>query len=427
MLALDGALDETVEAVVQNDIPTAALGPGAHTFNLRVKDIENNWSPLFKTVLDTTRPRGPGDIPRTAIRNAEYFWDADPGEGNGTPILAEDGAFDETVETLLQEAIPTAVLGTGTHRFNVRVMDANSVWGPAFTTLVDVAQPTPPGAIRDTKLVEAEFFWDVDPGNGNGTPLLALDGALDETVEAILQNGIALPAGIGPHPFHVRVKDAEDVWSTVFRTIVDVRARAALPEMNLVQAEYFWDTDPGQGNGTPMLALDGALDETVETFFRDGIAVPPNFGAHTFNVRTHDVTGNWSPVFTTIVYHTLNPLNLFRDPDADSLDNLTEYFLGTRPLIPDPPGAHLLGGSAEELALGPGQRLFYQVNRNHVAPDIAVEAQISENLVDWFNELDGNLVTWIDSPSQLLYYAVRSVDVAAPQFFRLKLDYVPLP
>ena len=37
--------------------------------------------------------------------------------------------------------------------------------------------------------------------------------------------------------------------------------------VKVTQAEYFWDTDPGAGNGTVLLALDGNLDEAIENLF----------------------------------------------------------------------------------------------------------------------------------------------------------------
>ena len=49
-------------------------------------------------------------------------------------------------------------------------------------------------------------------------------------------------------------------------------------------AEYFWDTDPGLGNGTVILAEDGALDEAVEKLFTNSASFP-TAGLHTFNIR----------------------------------------------------------------------------------------------------------------------------------------------
>ncbi|MFN8395277.1 MAG: hypothetical protein U0176_11565 [Bacteroidia bacterium] len=69
----------------------------------------------------------------------------------------------------------------------------------------------------------------------------------------------------------------------------------------MVQAEYYWDTDPGQGNGIPLLALDGNLDEMLESVYQNGISMPITTGPHTFNVRVLDNNGSWSSSFSMLV------------------------------------------------------------------------------------------------------------------------------
>ena len=64
--------------------------------------------------------------------------------------------------------------------------------------------------------------------------------------------------------------------------------------------EYFWDTDPGQGNGTSLIAVDGNWDEALENVFSNSIV--PGTGYHTFNIRVLDNDGNWSNVFKSVVF-----------------------------------------------------------------------------------------------------------------------------
>ena len=67
--------------------------------------------------------------------------------------------------------------------------------GPFFSTLVERDNVEP--FARNINVTQAEYFWDVDPGQGNGTPMLALDGNLNETIESVFKTGIALPAPAG--------------------------------------------------------------------------------------------------------------------------------------------------------------------------------------------------------------------------------------
>ncbi|MCH2046033.1 MAG: hypothetical protein MK212_18100 [Saprospiraceae bacterium] len=108
----------------------------------------------------------------TNISQAEYFWDTDPGEGNGTAINAADGTFEEAIE----QALSTDAVGqaAGIHSFNIRMLGADGTWSPVFTTVMEVAT-APNTSGRSIQLTQAEYFWDADPGEGNGTALLDIE------------------------------------------------------------------------------------------------------------------------------------------------------------------------------------------------------------------------------------------------------------
>jgi len=46
------------------------------------------------------------------------------------------------------------------------------------------------------------------------------------------------------------------------------------PKNMVVAGEYFWDSDPGEGGGTAILALDGNFNQSFEDFANNGIQVP---------------------------------------------------------------------------------------------------------------------------------------------------------
>ncbi|AZA49373.1 T9SS C-terminal target domain-containing protein [Chryseobacterium carnipullorum] len=146
---------------------------------------------------------------------------------------------------------------------------------------------------------QAEYFWDTDPGTGNGTAVLAADGNLNSAFEQLTKTGIATP-GNGLHKLNIRIKDNTGVWGPVFTNIINVQQNQTSTLMALSQAEYFWDTDPGAGNGTPVLAADGNFDSSFEQLTKTGIALPSN-GLHIFNVRIKDNTGIWGPVFKNVI------------------------------------------------------------------------------------------------------------------------------
>lgn len=82
---------------------------------------------------------------------------------------------------------------------------------------------------------------------------------------------------------------------TAFLTIVVCSA-----QNSIAQAEYFWDTDPGFGLATPVLATDGSFNGAFEQLNKTGIALPP-LRLHVFNIRIKDNAGVWGPTFKNVI------------------------------------------------------------------------------------------------------------------------------
>ncbi len=146
---------------------------------------------------------------------------------------------------------------------------------------------------------QAEYFWDTDPGAGNGTAVLAADGSFNSAFEQLTKTGISTP-GNGLHKLCIRIKDNTGTWGAVFTNIIDVQQNPTSNIMAISQAEYFWDADPGAGNGTPVLAADGNFDSTYEQLTKTGIPLP-SAGLHVFNIRIKDNTGVWGPLFKNVI------------------------------------------------------------------------------------------------------------------------------
>lgn len=151
-------------------------------------------------------------------------------------------------------------------------------------------------ATAQTQLAQAEFFWDTDPGEGNATALMATDGNLNAAVEQFFKNNINLPSP-GFHSFCVRIQDDNGHWSPVFKNTIKIDFQETTVPILLQQAECFWDADPGEGNGVPLLSFDGDFDANVELFIQTQIPIIQPVGFHLFSVRIKDNRGVWGPVF----------------------------------------------------------------------------------------------------------------------------------
>ncbi len=227
------------------------------------------------------------------LGGAEYYWDNDPGAGNGQAVMAADGAWDDVIEGLLLET--SGLPGEGAHTLGLRARNAQGSWGPTFTTVV-VIDPAI-GSVPEIRVTLAEYFWDDDPGGGSGIPMIAMDGNYDAALEAIMLETDELPA-IGTHTLSVRSRDANAVWGVPFRVIVDVLPGAvSFPNVEVTAAECFVNTDPGEGSGTPLLALDGDFGSAFEALQGGSIPVPVIAGANVLWTRARDTNGAWGPAF----------------------------------------------------------------------------------------------------------------------------------
>lgn len=198
------------------------------------------------------------------ISQAEYFFDIDPGPGNGTAI-----SFVAGDPVTFTETINTTGLEPGYHLLFVRTRTSTGHW-----SLYEPQQ-----FIIDGGIIAAEYFFDVDPGLGNGTPL-----SITPVTSTITTSISTSALEDGEHFLFIRTRHDDNTWSLSDPQVFYIRTR-------IVAAEYFIDTDPGFGNGTP-LAINTPSDlitisPTVSTPFLSD-------GNHYLFIRTKDIHGKWS-------------------------------------------------------------------------------------------------------------------------------------
>jgi hypothetical protein len=133
-LVFDGNYNDAIEQVL-NDNVAVNLSGGSLLLNVRLKDAYNHWGPVFKKAwVYTPVVNGtPRDIKITA---GEYFFGQfDPGAGNGTPILATDGSFNDAIESVLRTWLTWNTTASPS-LFNIRLRDASQQWGPVFRKVI---------------------------------------------------------------------------------------------------------------------------------------------------------------------------------------------------------------------------------------------------------------------------------------------------
>lgn len=222
------------------------------------------------------------------VVKAEYFIDTDPGFGLGIniPLTAA------TDIPALAATINTSALTIGTHKLYVRSLNAEGEWSLTairqFVVDFDPAYPTSPAPVQN--IIQAEYFVDTDPGFGNGITI-PLSAATDIPALIAGINTNLLPAGA--HRLYVRTRSNEGHWSVTSSSQFVVNDDPAYPPVpiapgNITFAEYFFDTDPGFGNGTP-ITITPAVDINNLSVSVNTAAL--TVGPHFFYIRSLDDWG----------------------------------------------------------------------------------------------------------------------------------------
>ena len=218
------------------------------------------------------------------VSDAEYFWDADPGFGQGRPIAITPGKN----VNLQNLQIPATGLAAGEHILGVRARTSLG-WGPTITQRVSVADASIHSGEQRVEAVE--YFWDTDPGFGRGRPIAITPGK-----NVNLQN-LQIPAtglAAGEHILGVRARTSLGWGPTITQRVSVADASIHSGEQRVEAVEYFWDTDPGFGRGRPIAITPG------KNVNLQNLQIPATglaAGEHILGVRARTSLG-WGPTMT---------------------------------------------------------------------------------------------------------------------------------
>jgi PKD repeat protein len=254
---------------------TNNLSAGIYTLT-----VSDGRCPIIRTFTIVNDPISPGDI-----IGAEYFFDTEPGLGNGTPINISGGD-----SVYFATYLPMGTLLPGFHDLYIRVHDTYGQWSFIRNERFYVYSVSSGETKSQPPIVKAEYFFDQDPGLGLGTPVPLTKG------DEVVKDFIAVTTGLIPgyHDLSVRAMDSLGRWSMTDAERMYVYGVSNIPppvvQPKIIAAEYFFDTDPGTGNGIAIpFSPSGDLINLDRFFPVTGLAD----GSHFVYVRTRDEGGKW--------------------------------------------------------------------------------------------------------------------------------------
>jgi len=332
---------------------------GFHILYVRMKDELGNWSIVFThEFLKYPEPivaNVPSELPQMV--QIEYFFDTDPGYGNGMNLpISSDSLLSEAFD------IDCSLIKTGFHMLHVRVMDDLGNWSLSLTKgFLKFPEPIAVATSESLpQVIEMEYFFDADPGFGNGTPVAINSDSLVE----IAFNADFSMLDNGTHNLYLRVKDENGVWSLLYSNsfFKFIPPTPGVLEIlpDIVAVEYFFDNDPGFGNGTEILNTTDSI--IVENFIADLSMLGP--GKHIIYTRVKDANNRWSLSF--LDYFCLQGLQVFLEGPYDSISGFMNTNLNDAGLLP----------LEQPFNSNPTANWFYDGTENVLAiPNV--------NIVDW--------------------------------------------
>ncbi|MFK5878805.1 MAG: T9SS type A sorting domain-containing protein [Flavobacteriaceae bacterium] len=272
--ANSGTLTQTLSLAVPNTLS------GFNTLYVRTKDDANVWS-LYNSNIFYIAEDNSGNA-ATNLTAAEYFINTDPGFGNADAIAinANTGSLNQTLSLPIND--------TNLEGFNtlyIRTQDDNGIWS-LYDSKIFYISADLSGAVA-TNIVAAEYFINTDPGFGNADAIAvnANTGSITQTLSLPINNTLN-----GFNTLYIRTQDDLGVWSLYDKSLFYIYEEQIVSP--IVAAEYFYDTDPGFGNGTAgTIVATGNPDEyTIDLSTLD--VLPCDL--HDFYIRLQNQDGSWS-------------------------------------------------------------------------------------------------------------------------------------
>lgn len=224
------------------------------------------------------------------IVGIEYFWDEDPGIGQGNYLNVVNSSQDVTATV----DFSTVGLKAGLHVLGIRTTNGIA-WSPVESRSVMVH-----------RFSGLEYFWDQDPGVGNGEIL-----SMVSTQTELNSNFDISTAGLneGNHTLFVR--------SLLMDNQAGITEQKAVWVTNpVVAAEYYWDHDPGVGSGVPIPVNNSGTSIDIEANISTA-GLDTTMDIHYLVVRTLAASDAWSVALDTALF--LGPVSVEKWPDGQTM------------------------------------------------------------------------------------------------------------
>ena len=245
---------------VEFNIPATELNFGLNTVGIRLVSYYDDGKPYYSpTTLHTVYRYHAEDAQTVGV---EYFLNTDPGIGKAKCIIASSDS--------LSFDIPREQMKEGINVLGLRAISWNSETDYCYGA-TQYRYIYCPAANGNRDIERIEYFWDVDPGKGNG---MAIDFYMVND-SAVVDCNIDYSGLSGTHILNIRAL-SHGVWSTLYQQAVVLVALTPLSgDLSLDPANV---ENVEQGRFSLLSSLLGALSTRGFT-----VGVNVNVADNTYN------------------------------------------------------------------------------------------------------------------------------------------------
>lgn len=271
-----------------SSISTAALTQGLHSFHIRFKDNNNNWSsPISQFFIQNAQTFGSNNI-----KGYEYWFD------NNYAAKTSKTVTGKSIYTL-NSALSLSSLTSGLHAYHARFKDTSGAWSSVVSQFFYYNASTASVA----KINGYEYWFD---NNYAAKTSATVTGQAIYTLNTNINLG-SLSTGL--HDYHIRFKDTSGNWSAVVSQFIYYNGTTS-SVAKITGYEYWFDNNYV---GKTSTTVGGQAIYTLNS----GISLSSlSAGLHNYHIRFKDSTGNWSSVVSQFIYYNAS---------AGSVSNITNY------------------------------------------------------------------------------------------------------
>lgn len=265
-------------------IPVASLpGEGAHTVAVRAQDALGNWGP-FGTIalkIDKTGPNTSGLTILPSPTNGQW----------GNPVVGSDAYYEVVSANFSDPVVNGANSNIAAAEYFIDTPGANGSGQLMQPASASYNSPNSSGyswiqlwQIAALSEGQHTVYVNAKDAAGNWGPFATTTFIVDKTGPTISNAAVTAPNAQNQVTLTATATDPADTTGTP----------APAPASNVIAAEWFIGTDPGQGNGTPITITTPAPSVSLSATFTVQ-------GFPAISVRTEDAAHNWGPYVTVFV------------------------------------------------------------------------------------------------------------------------------